>query len=78
MKVNKIVCLDFEVFELLSKEKNASLLVNGWARNYYNLGKDEKELKLEVLNKKIIETLDKIKEELKEDDLNKVFNQEVI
>jgi len=68
MKVNKIFCLDVEIVRLLKEEKNASLLINGWARNYYNLDNKFVEPKKEVE--------EKVEEE--KEDLDKIFNQEII
>jgi len=68
MKVNKTYSLDIEVARLLQEEKNASLLINGWARNYYNLDNKFVEPKKEVE--------EKVEEE--KEDLDKIFNQEII
>ena len=62
-KQNKTICLDVDVIEHLSKEKNASGLINSLLADYYNTGKKEKAELLIALEEKR-ELRDKLNVEL--------------
>lgn len=54
-KINKTICLDYEVAELLKAEKNASMLINNYLRYYFNMGeKDEKRVEADDIQEKIL------------------------
>ena len=80
MKLNKTICLDFEVIKQLNGEDNASELINSLLLSHYKDNRTEEEIikdvKNKIIEKKEQEKIDARKKEAT-DKLTKTLEKEI-